>query len=120
MFSVQLSLDDQIWEPTESSMLPNPVHKPFKSSNNGPGNRTPTAEFNWPPANYMPLDPTPFPNYRTSYNFGAMHNQKTSQAHDIFINIINLLNKYIMYSISHTCLVIEAMLMNYVWIQNKS
>lgn len=92
-FSVQLSLGEQTWGPAESSikkaqhtvinkaltesMLRNPIQKPSKSNNNGPGNRNPTAEFNWPlmergePVNYRPLEPKPFSNYRTSCNFGA-------------------------------------------------
>ncbi|XP_025912079.1 double-stranded RNA-binding protein Staufen homolog 2 isoform X2 [Apteryx rowi] len=99
MFTVQLTLGEQMWEAEGSSIkkaqhaaaskalnettLPKPTPRPPKNNvNNNPGSITPTVELNGlamkrgEPAIYRPLDPKPIPNYRANYNFRGMYNQR--------------------------------------------
>uniref|UniRef100_A0A3B3RY14 Double-stranded RNA-binding protein Staufen homolog 2 n=1 Tax=Paramormyrops kingsleyae TaxID=1676925 RepID=A0A3B3RY14_9TELE len=99
IFTVQLSLGEQVWEAegtsikkaqhctaskalTESS-LPRPSPRlPKLEAHSNPGSITPTVELNGlamkrgEPAIYRPLDPKPVPNYRANYNFRGMFNQR--------------------------------------------
>ncbi|KAL8182016.1 UNVERIFIED_CONTAM: Double-stranded RNA-binding protein Staufen 2 [Gekko kuhli] len=98
MFTVQLTLGEQMWEAEGSSIkkahhsaaskalsettLPKPTPRPPKNNvNNNPGSITPTVELNGlamkrgEPAIYRPLDQKPVPNYRVNYNFRGMYNQ---------------------------------------------
>uniref|UniRef100_A0AAY4AXC5 Double-stranded RNA-binding protein Staufen homolog 2 n=1 Tax=Denticeps clupeoides TaxID=299321 RepID=A0AAY4AXC5_9TELE len=99
IFTVQLSLGEQVWEAEGTSIkkaqhctaskaliestLPCPPPRPPKvdiSSN--PGSITPTVELNGlamkrgEPAIYRPLDPKPVPSYRGNYNFRGMIHQR--------------------------------------------
>ncbi|KAK9953449.1 hypothetical protein ABG768_017440 [Culter alburnus] len=99
IFTVQLSLGNQVWESegssikkaqhstatmalTESSLPRPPPRSPKADSNSNPGSITPTVELNGlamkrgEPAIYRPLDPKPIPNYRANYNFRGMFNQR--------------------------------------------
>ncbi|XP_062841647.1 double-stranded RNA-binding protein Staufen homolog 2 isoform X2 [Trichomycterus rosablanca] len=99
IFSVQLSLGEQVWEAEGSSIkkaqhstankalaessLPRPpprITKPDAHTN--PGSITPTVELNGlamkrgEPAVYRPLEPKPVHNYRANYNFRGMFHQR--------------------------------------------
>ncbi|CAL8311436.1 unnamed protein product [Merluccius merluccius] len=99
VFTVQLSLGDQVWEAEGTSIkkaqhttasralmesvLPRPAPRsPKVDINSNPGSITPTVELNGlamkrgEPAIYRPLDPKPMPNYRANYNFRGMFNQR--------------------------------------------
>ncbi|XP_033988328.1 LOW QUALITY PROTEIN: double-stranded RNA-binding protein Staufen homolog 2 [Trematomus bernacchii] len=99
IFTVQLTLGDQLWEAEgtsikksqhstaakalEESVLPRPAPRcPKVDINSNPGSITPTVELNGlamkrgEPAIYRPLDPKPMPNYRANYNFRGMFNQR--------------------------------------------
>jgi len=99
IFTVQLSLGEQVWESEgtsikkaqhttaskalEESVLPRPAPRsPRVDVNSNPGSITPTVELNGlamkrgEPAIYRPLDPKPMPNYRANYNFRGMFNQR--------------------------------------------
>lgn len=99
IFTVQLSLGEQVWEAEgtsikkaqhstasrslEESTLPRPAPRsPKVDINSNPGSITPTVELNGlamkrgEPAIYRPLDPKPMPNYRANYNFRGMFNQR--------------------------------------------
>ncbi|XP_041103447.1 double-stranded RNA-binding protein Staufen homolog 2-like isoform X1 [Polyodon spathula] len=99
IFTVQLTLGEQIWEAEGSSIkkaqhsaaataltettLPKPTLRPPKlETNSNPGSITPTVELNGlamkrgEPAIYRSLDPKPLPNYRVNYNFRGMFNQR--------------------------------------------
>ncbi|XP_042318244.1 double-stranded RNA-binding protein Staufen homolog 2 isoform X3 [Sceloporus undulatus] len=99
IFTVQLTLGDQMWEAEGSSIkkahhsaasralsestLPKPTPRPPKNNvNNNPGSITPTVELNGlamkrgEPAIYRPLDQKPVPNYRANYNFRGIYNQR--------------------------------------------
>ncbi|XP_033856040.3 double-stranded RNA-binding protein Staufen homolog 2-like isoform X1 [Acipenser ruthenus] len=99
IFTVQLTLGEQIWEAEGSSIkkaqhsaaamaltettLPKPSLRPPKvETNSNPGSITPTVELNGlamkrgEPAIYRPLDPKPLPNYKANYNFQGMFNQR--------------------------------------------
>ncbi|MFT7809170.1 double-stranded RNA-binding protein Staufen homolog 2 [Arapaima gigas] len=103
IFTVQLTLGDQVWEAEGTSIkkaqhstaskalaestLPRPSPRsPKVDSNSNPGivrsSITPTVELNGlamkrgEPAIYRPLDPKPVPNYRANYNFRGMFNQR--------------------------------------------
>ncbi|KAJ3611081.1 hypothetical protein NHX12_021097 [Muraenolepis orangiensis] len=103
IFTVQLSLGDQVWEAEGTSikkaqhttassaltesMLPRPAARsPKVDINSNPGSITPTVELNGlamkrgEPAIYRPLDPKPMPNYRANYNFRGMFNQSRAAA----------------------------------------
>uniref|UniRef100_A0A8B9KT17 Double-stranded RNA-binding protein Staufen homolog 2 n=1 Tax=Astyanax mexicanus TaxID=7994 RepID=A0A8B9KT17_ASTMX len=99
VFTVQLSLGEQVWEAegtsikkaqhstatkalAESSLPRPPPRSPKVDTNSNPGSITPTVELNGlamkrgEPAIYRPLDPKPVPNYRANYNFRGMFNQR--------------------------------------------
>ncbi|XP_077480416.1 double-stranded RNA-binding protein Staufen homolog 2 isoform X2 [Stigmatopora argus] len=99
LFTVQLTLGEQVWEAEGSSIkkaqhstaskaldesvLPRPIARsPKVDINSNPGSITPTVELNGlamkrgEPAIYRPLDPKPMPNYRACYNFRGMINQR--------------------------------------------
>ncbi|XP_077592269.1 double-stranded RNA-binding protein Staufen homolog 2 [Stigmatopora nigra] len=99
LFTVQLTLGEQVWEAEGSSIkkaqhstaskaldesvLPRPIARsPKVDINSNPGSITPTVELNGlamkrgEPAIYRPLDPKPMPNYRACYNFRGMFNQR--------------------------------------------
>uniref|UniRef100_A0A8C5GUI4 Double-stranded RNA-binding protein Staufen homolog 2 n=1 Tax=Gouania willdenowi TaxID=441366 RepID=A0A8C5GUI4_GOUWI len=99
IFTVQLTLGEQMWESEGSSIkkaqhstaakalaesvLPRPAPRsPKMDINSNPGSITPTVELNGlamkrgEPAIYRPLDPKPMPNYRANYNFRGMFNQR--------------------------------------------
>uniref|UniRef100_A0A8C9W550 Double-stranded RNA-binding protein Staufen homolog 2 n=1 Tax=Scleropages formosus TaxID=113540 RepID=A0A8C9W550_SCLFO len=103
IFTVQLTLGDQVWEAEGTSIkkaqhstaskalaestLPRPSPRsPKVDINSNPGimrsSITPTVELNGlamkrgEPAIYRPLDPKPMPNYRANYNFRGMFNQR--------------------------------------------
>ncbi|XP_030624618.1 double-stranded RNA-binding protein Staufen homolog 2 isoform X2 [Chanos chanos] len=99
IFTVQLSLGEQVWEAegtsikkaqhstatkalTESNLPRPPPRSPKVDINSNPGSITPTVELNGlamkrgEPAIYRPLDPKPVPNYRANYNFRGMFNQR--------------------------------------------
>ncbi|XP_061615106.1 double-stranded RNA-binding protein Staufen homolog 2 isoform X1 [Phyllopteryx taeniolatus] len=99
IFTVQLTLGQQVWEAEGSSIkkaqhstaskalqesvLPRPMPRsPKVDINSNPGSITPTVELNGlamkrgEPAIYRPLDPKPMPNYRACYNFRGMYNQR--------------------------------------------
>ncbi|KAI1889068.1 hypothetical protein AGOR_G00175250 [Albula goreensis] len=99
IFTVQLSLGEQVWEAEGTSIkkaqhstaskalietsLPRPSPRsPKVDINSNPGSITPTVELNGlamkrgEPAIYRPLDPKPVPNYRANYNFRGMFNQR--------------------------------------------
>ncbi|XP_061661400.1 double-stranded RNA-binding protein Staufen homolog 2 isoform X1 [Syngnathoides biaculeatus] len=99
IFTVQLSLGEQVWEAEGSSIkkaqhstaskalqesvLPRPMPRsPKVEINSNPGSITPTVELNGlamkrgEPAIYRPLDPKPMPNYRACYNFRGMFHQR--------------------------------------------
>ncbi|KAK7879361.1 hypothetical protein WMY93_030697 [Mugilogobius chulae] len=99
IFTVQLTLGEQVWEAEgtsikkaqhstaakalDESVLPRPAPRsPKVDINSNPGSITPTVELNGlamkrgEPAIYRPLDPKPMPNYRANYNFRGMFNQR--------------------------------------------
>ncbi|XP_061569050.1 double-stranded RNA-binding protein Staufen homolog 2 isoform X5 [Cololabis saira] len=99
IFTVQLTLGEQVWESEGTSIkkaqhstaakalaesvLPRPAPRsPKVDINSNPGSITPTVELNGlamkrgEPAIYRPLDPKPMPNYRANYNFRGMFNQR--------------------------------------------
>ncbi|XP_068613549.1 double-stranded RNA-binding protein Staufen homolog 2-like [Brachionichthys hirsutus] len=99
IFTVQLTLGEQVWEAEgtsikkaqhstaakalDESILPRPAPRsPKVDINSNPGSITPTVELNGlamkrgEPAIYRPLDPKPMPNYRANYNFRGMFNQR--------------------------------------------
>ncbi|XP_017262175.1 double-stranded RNA-binding protein Staufen homolog 2 [Kryptolebias marmoratus] len=99
IFTVQLTLGEQVWEAEGTSIkkaqhstaakalaesiLPRPAPRSPKADvNSNPGSITPTVELNGlamkrgEPAIYRPLDPKPMPNYRANYNFRGMINQR--------------------------------------------
>ncbi|XP_057680574.1 double-stranded RNA-binding protein Staufen homolog 2 [Corythoichthys intestinalis] len=99
LFTVQLTLGEQVWEAEgssikkaqhstaskalEESSLPRPIARsPKVDINSNPGSITPTVELNGlamkrgEPAIYRPLDPKPMPNYRACYNFRGIFNQR--------------------------------------------